>query len=85
MRVSPGAKQSAWAGRQPDGRRKVRIAAPAIEGRANAALVEFVAASLGLPKRAVRLVRGESGRDKVLAVDLDAEQVEARLPDKESR
>jgi uncharacterized protein YggU (UPF0235/DUF167 family) len=32
----------------------VRIAAPAIEGRANAALVEFVAASLGLPKRAVQ-------------------------------
>lgn len=85
MRVSPGARQSAWAGRQPDGRRKVRIAAPAIEGRANAALVEFVAASLGLPKRAVRLVRGESGRDKVLEVDLDAEQVEERLQDKESR
>ena len=85
MRVSPGAKVSAWAGRQPDGRRKVRIAAPAIEGRANAALVEFVARSLGLPKRAVRLVRGESGRDKVLEVDLDAEQVEERLQDKESR
>lgn len=85
MRVTPGAKQSAWAGRQPDGRRKVKIAAPPIEGRANAALVAFVAASLGLPKRAVRVVRGESGRDKVLEVDLDPAVVEERLQAKEPR
>jgi uncharacterized protein YggU (UPF0235/DUF167 family) len=86
LRVTPGAKQSAWAGTGPDGRRKVKVAAPAIEGRANAALVKFVAASLGLPRRAVRVVRGLSGRDKVLAVDLAASEIAVRLraADKES-
>jgi len=57
----------------------VRIAAPPLEGRANAALIAFVAGTLGLPRRAVRLVRGDSGRDKVLEVDLDAAVVEDRL------
>ena len=63
----------------PDGRRKVRIAAPPIEGRANDALVAFVAESLDLPRRAVRLARGASGRDKVVVVDLEADELERRL------
>jgi uncharacterized protein len=79
VRVAPGAKRSAWAGRMPDGRRKVRIAAPAIEGRANEALVAFVADSLGVPRRAVRLVAGAGGRDKRLEVDLAAAEIEIRL------
>ena len=63
----------------PDGRRKVRIAAPAIEGRANDALVAFVAMSLDLPRRAVRLARGAAGRDKVVEVDLETDEIERRL------
>jgi uncharacterized protein YggU (UPF0235/DUF167 family) len=57
----------------------VRIAAPPLEGRANAALIAFVAESLRLPRRAVRLIRGDSSRDKVLEVDLAAAVVEDRL------
>jgi hypothetical protein len=79
VRVTPGAKTSAWAGRMPDGRRKVKIAAPPVEGRANEALVAFVAASLGVPRRAVRLVAGAGGRDKRLEVDLAAEDIDKRL------
>jgi uncharacterized protein len=79
LRVAPGAKRNAWAGRQPDGRLKVKVAAPALEGRANAALIAFVAETLRLPRRAVRLTRGATGRDKVLEVDLDAAVVEDRL------
>jgi hypothetical protein len=79
LRVSPGARRNAWVGALPDGRRKVKVAAPAIEGRANEALIAFVAETLRLPRRAVRLTRGESGRDKVLEVDLDAAVVEDRL------
>jgi hypothetical protein len=63
----------------PDGRRKVRIAAPPIEGRANDALVAFVAESLDLPQRAVRLVRGAAGRDKVVEVDLETDELERRF------
>ena len=85
VRVAPGAKRSAWAGRMPDGRRKVRIAAPPLEGRANEALVAFVADSLGVPRRAVRLVAGAGGRDKRLEVDLAAETIELRLAALEAR
>ncbi len=79
LRITPGAKVSAWAGAMPDGRRKVKVAAPAIEGRANAALVAFVAKSLGLPKRAVQVAQGASGRDKVLTVDLAADELARRI------
>ena len=79
VRVTPGARQSAWAGRLPDGRRRVRIAAPPVDGRANEALVAFVAASLDLPPRAVRLVHGAGGRDKRLEIDLAVDELERRL------
>lgn len=62
-----------------DGRRRVRVAAPAIEGRANEALVAFVARSLSLPRSAVRLEKGRAARDKVVIVDLDGAELERRL------
>jgi hypothetical protein len=43
LRVAPGAKKSGWKGALPDGRMKVAIAAPPVDGRANEALVRFVA------------------------------------------
>lgn len=79
LRVAPGAKVSGWAGPLPDGRWKIRIAAPPLEGRANDELVRFVAASLALPRRSVRLARGAGGRDKVIDVDLEAGELERRL------
>jgi uncharacterized protein (TIGR00251 family) len=45
---------------------KIRLAAPAIDGRANAALLEFVAQRLGLPRSAVELKSGQTSRRKVL-------------------
>jgi uncharacterized protein YggU (UPF0235/DUF167 family) len=79
VRVTPGARTNAWAGRLPDGRWKLKIAAPPIDGRANEALERFVAESLGLAPRAVRVAKGASGRDKVLWIELDAALLEARL------
>jgi uncharacterized protein YggU (UPF0235/DUF167 family) len=78
VRVRPGAKQDAWGGRMADGRFKVLVAAPAIEGRANEALVAFVARSLGVPRRAVRVTHGAGGRDKRLAIDLAPAELEKR-------
>jgi hypothetical protein len=52
-------------------RLKIRIAAPALDGRANEALVAFVAEALGVPKRSVRVAAGERSRDKVVAVAAD--------------
>jgi hypothetical protein len=56
---------------------KIRIAAPPVEGKANEALTAFIAKSLGLPRRAVSIVKGESSRDKLLLVsDANADPVQ---------
>ncbi len=57
----------------------IRVAAPAVEGAANRALVRYVAAALGLPASAVRIRRGETGRLKHLHLDGETAVLEARL------
>ena len=52
-----------------DGRLRVRLAAPAHEGKANAELVRFLAAQLQVPRSAVSLVAGASARRKLVRVD----------------
>ena len=47
---------------------KVRLAAPAVEGRANDALIAFLAASFRVTRRNVTLVRGEKGRVKTVRI-----------------
>ena len=60
---------------------KIRIAAPAQEGRANQALVEFLAEFLGLPKSQISIVRGEKTREKILFLrGLKAEELARKLP-----
>jgi uncharacterized protein (TIGR00251 family) len=59
---------------------KVKVHAPPVEGKANEALCEFVADTLGLPRRAVAVLRGDTSRLKVLRIDgLDAAAVRAKL------
>jgi uncharacterized protein (TIGR00251 family) len=67
VHAQPGAKRSEVAGLHGD-RLKVRIGAPALDGRANAALERHLADALGVPRSAVRVVKGERSRDKVVAV-----------------
>jgi uncharacterized protein (TIGR00251 family) len=52
-----------------DGSVKVRLAAPPVDGAANAALIEFVAERLRIAKSRVRIVSGQSSRRKVVEVD----------------
>lgn len=47
---------------------KVAVTAPPVDGKANAAVIEVVAAALGLPRAAIEIVRGESGRRKTLRI-----------------
>jgi len=79
LRIQPGAKASGFRGILPDGRTKVSIAAPPVEGRANDALIAFLARALDLPKRSLRLQHGAGGRDKVVEVDLDPLELAERL------
>jgi uncharacterized protein (TIGR00251 family) len=47
---------------------KIKIHAPALEGRANEALCDFLAEELGLAKRAVTITQGEKSRQKVVRI-----------------
>ena len=67
LHVQPGAARTEVAGLH-DGRLKVRLAARASDGRANAALVEFIAAQLGAAKRDVSIETGLSARRKRVRV-----------------
>ena len=67
VRVVPGATRSALAG-LGGGALRVRVAAPAVQGKANAALLVFLAGRLGLRPRALRLAAGERGREKLVVI-----------------
>lgn len=77
--VTPGASRSEIAG-VADGRLRLRLAASAHEGKANAELVVFMARLLGVPRRDVSLVAGASGRRKLLRVHgLELDEARRRL------
>ena len=79
VRVIPRARKTEIAGTR-DGALLLRLAAPPVEGAANEALIEFLAKRLGVPRRAVRIVSGERGRQKRVAIaGVKAEQVLALL------
>ena len=63
LRVQPRASKDEITG-ELGGALKVRLRAPAVEGRANEALVEFLADLLKRPKSAVRILSGERSRTK---------------------
>jgi uncharacterized protein (TIGR00251 family) len=65
--VVPGANATEVAGLH-GGALRVRVAAPPVEGQANAALLEFLAGRLGLRPRDLRLAAGQRGRDKLVVI-----------------
>jgi uncharacterized protein (TIGR00251 family) len=66
--VSPGAADTRIVGRHGDAW-KVRLAAPPERGRANDALLELLALTLGVERTRIRLVAGATSRDKVVEVE----------------
>jgi len=77
VRVHPGAKRDAVTGVH-DGAVKIALSAPPVDGRANEALIAFLAERLGLPR--VSLVAGAASRSKVLRiVGLGSSEVWERL------
>jgi uncharacterized protein len=67
IQAQPNAKRTEVAGPHGDAL-KIRLAAPALDGRANDCLVEFIAERLGVKRGQVSLVHGESSRRKVVSV-----------------
>jgi uncharacterized protein (TIGR00251 family) len=79
LRVSPGATRAGVIGRYGEAW-KVRVAAPPEGGRANEAVVRLLAETLSVPRDAVKLVSGQSTRDKVVELTgVDGSQAERRL------
>ena len=67
LHIQPGAKRTDIAGLHGEAL-KIRLAAPPIEGRANEALLKFIAESFGVPLRQVELKQGGQSRHKVVAI-----------------
>jgi uncharacterized protein len=67
LHVQPGAKRTEVAGLHGEAL-KIRLAAPPVEGRANEALLKFVAESFAVPLRQVELKQGGQSRHKVVAI-----------------
>ena len=68
VRVTPRAGRDRIDGVH-EGVLRIRLAAPPVEGQANEALVRLLARTLGVPLRDVRVVRGQTGREKLVEVD----------------
>ena len=80
LHIQPGAKKTECAGRHGDAL-KIRLAAPPVDGKANDALIRFIAENLGLAKSAVTLKSGQTSRRKVVEVLGVRPEVVARLGD----
>ncbi|MBL8229746.1 MAG: DUF167 domain-containing protein [Bryobacterales bacterium] len=69
LKVIPRSAKTEFAGVMEDGTRKLRVAAPADKGKANAALVAFLAAHYGVPRDAVRIVSGATSTRKQVRIE----------------
>lgn len=68
VKVQPRAKKNAVAGKTKDGTVKIKLTAPPVDGAANDLLIDFLAETLGLPKRNVEIVSGLTHEHKLVAI-----------------
>jgi len=79
LHVAPNAKIDKVVGAHGDAI-KIKLRAPAVEGKANRALMGFLAEKLRIPERAISLERGEKSRAKVIRIEqLDEQTIKDRL------
>ena len=77
--VSPGSKREAVIGIHDDCL-KLSVRAPAVDGKANKAVVSLIASSLAVSNRTIEIIKGVGSRRKTLAVSkLSLDRIEARL------
>ncbi|NMF91087.1 DUF167 domain-containing protein [Aromatoleum petrolei] len=78
LHIQPGAKKTEFVGLHGEAM-KIRLAAPPVDGKANAALCAFLADFCGVPKSAVTLISGETSRAKRVRVDAASAAALARM------
>jgi hypothetical protein len=80
IRVIPGASQNGITDILDDGTIRIRLTAPPVEGKANAALIDFLSKTLDVPKNKIEIIAGHTRRDKLVSIlDIDAETIQARI------
>ena len=62
-----------------NGRLKIAIAAPPVDGKANSALIELLAEELDIPKRSISIVRGQLAKEKCLLIEGNYPDLEHKL------
>lgn len=80
IRVTPRARRNEIVEILDDQTIKIRLTAPPIEGKANEALIEFLAKVLGIPESRIDIVAGQTGRDKLVSiVDMETAEAQSRI------
>lgn len=80
IRVTPRASRNEIVEILSDGTVRIRLTAPPVEGKANEALITFLAEVLDIPRSRLEIVAGFAGRDKLVSVlDVDPETVHQRI------
>lgn len=79
VRVTPRASRAKILGNSNE-RLRIALTAPPVENAANESLIEFLSELLGIPKRAISIIQGLQGREKLLRIEgLLSDQVPERL------
>lgn len=79
LHIQPGAKRSECAGLHGEAL-KIRLAAPPVDGKANEALLRFLAQRLAIPRQQISLKSGQTSRQKVVEIEsVTAERLVALL------
>jgi len=80
VRVNPRSPKNEISGVLDDGTIKVRLTAAPVDGKANQALIEFIAKVLGVKTSQVDIVAGQTGKDKLITITgLNPEEVQQRI------
>lgn len=80
IRVTPRASRDEVVEVLPDQTVKIRLTAPPVEGKANEALIEFLAKVLGVSRSRIEIIAGQTGRDKLVSIlDMESSEAQARI------
>lgn len=82
IRLLPNASRDEVTGRADDGRFRVRVQSPPVEGAANRRLIQFLSARLGVSKSKIRIIGGGKSRDKVLEIEGEPGEIIRRMEEK---
>lgn len=80
MRITPRASRNEIHEILDDGTVKIRITAPPVDGQANKAIIDFLSDVLNVPKSKLEIVAGQTGKDKIIAVEgMNSKEVQAKV------